>query len=461
MANPSGQVNEKSAVALSSVTAAFVITGLKVAVGFWTDSLGILSEAAHSGLDFLAAVITFFAVRFSARPADKTHLYGHGKIESFSALIETLLLLVTCFWIINEAIERLLYHTVEIDVNFWSFFVIILSIVVDISRSRALYRVAHKYRSQALEADALHFSTDVWSSGVVLLGLILTLLSIPVADSIAALIVAMIVIYISLSLGKRTIDELLDRAPRGVEDQVKQVALKMEGVQNVEDVRVRNSGSKTFVDLTLDLKRTIPFETANRLVHEVENAIRKFLPNADVVIHPEPTETSDETIVDKVKLMMSKSGLIAHDVQAFQIDGKYQVEFQLEFDQQKDFVRVHAAVDEVEALIKNEIPNVAAVIVHIEDSKERVVDSIDVTRSSQELMEEILRLAYGHPGVLRSSILSILEVEGNYRVSMKCIVDKELALESVHKISTELENKIMATYPFIREVNIHMEPLVQ
>ena len=457
----SKQEDEKSTVALSSVAAAFVITGLKIWVGLWTGSLGILSEAAHSGLDLVAAVITLLAVKFSAKPADKTHLYGHGKIESFSALIETVLLLVTCFWIINEAIKRLIYHTVEIEVNFWSFFVIILSIVVDASRSRALYRVAYKYKSQALEADALHFSTDVWSSGVVLLGLILTLLNIPVADSIAALIVAIIVIYVSLSLGKRTIDELLDRAPSGVEEQVKRVAAAMDGVQTVEHVRVRNSGPSIFVDLTLHLKRILPFERANTLVHDVENAIRKILPNADIMIHPEPTETSDETIADKVKLMMSKSGLSAHDIQAFQVDGKYQVEFQLEFEQQQEFVHVHTMVDEIESRIKNEIPNVAAVIVHIEDSREKVVDSVNVTQTSQELIEEILQLAYDHPGIKECSVLSVLEIKGKYRVSMNSIVDKRLPLEEVHTISTALENKIMVTFPRIKEVNIHAEPSLQ
>jgi len=445
-------------VALSSITGAFFITGLKITVGVWTGSLGILSEAAHSGLDLIAAIITFLAVKFSAKPADKTHLYGHGKIENFSALIETVLLLVTCFWIINEAIKRLIYHRVEIEVNFWSFFVIILSIVVDVSRSRALYRVAHKYKSQALEADALHFGTDVWSSGVVLLGLVLTLLRIPVADSIAALIVAVIVIGVSLSLGKRTVDELLDRAPAGIEDKVKRTAARMDGVQSVDNVRVRNSGSKTFVDLTLHLKRTLPFETANTLVHVAEKEIQKILPNADIIIHPEPTETPDETIVDKVKLMMSKSGMSAHDVQAFQIDGKFQVEFHLEFEQEQEFVRVHTMVDEIESRIKNEIPNVASVIVHIEDSREKVFDSIDVTRASQRLIEEITELAQTQQGIQECSILSILEVKGKYRVAMRCIVDKKLSLEDVHTISTALENKIMVMFPRIQEANIHAEP---
>ena len=401
----SRQETEKSTVALLSIAGAFFITGLKITVGVWTGSLGILSEAAHSGLDLLAAIITFLAVKFSAKPADKTHLYGHGKIESFSALIETVLLLVTCFWIINEAIKRLMFHRVEIEVNFWSFFVIILSIVVDVSRSRALHRVARKYKSQALEADALHFGTDVWSSGVVLLGLILTLLKIPVADSIAALIVAVIVIGVSLSLGKRTIDELLDRAPAGIEEKVKRIASGLEGVQHVGNVRVRNSGPKTFVDLTLHLKRTLPFETANALVHVVESEIQKMLPNADIIIHPEPTETSDETIVDKVKLMMSKSGLSAHDVQAFQVDGKYQVEFHLEFEQQHEFVSAHTMVDEIESRIKNEIRTSRRLLSILKIRRNESLNRSMSPRTSQELIGKITELAPiagGHSGMYHS-----------------------------------------------------------
>ena len=141
---------EKAQVALSSIFGALVITGLKVGVGLWTGSLGILSEALHSALDLAAAVITFFAVRFSGRPADRSHLYGHGKVENISALIETVLLLVTCGWIINEAIDRLLYHTRHIEVNFWSYFVMVISIVVDYTRSRALAKAARKHKSQAL-----------------------------------------------------------------------------------------------------------------------------------------------------------------------------------------------------------------------------------------------------------------------------------------------------------------------
>ena len=164
---------EKRSAALSSVIAAVGLTLFKIVVGLTTGSLGILAEAAHSGLDLMAAVMTFLAVRFSGKPADRNHLYGHGKVENLSALFETLLLLVTCFWIIYEATHRLLYHAVVLKITLWSFAVMITSIVVDLSRSRALSRAAKKYNSQALEADALHFSTDIWSSGVVFLGLAL------------------------------------------------------------------------------------------------------------------------------------------------------------------------------------------------------------------------------------------------------------------------------------------------
>jgi cation diffusion facilitator family transporter len=167
--------SEKRTVAGNSVLAALVITGLKIVVGVTSGSLGILSEAAHSGLDLVAAVITFLSVRVSDKPADADHQYGHGKVENFSAFIETGLLLLTCIWIVYEAVERLFFRRVEIEPTLAAFAVMLLSMVTDYWRSRALGRIARKYDSQALEADALHFSTDIWSSGVVILGLLLVL----------------------------------------------------------------------------------------------------------------------------------------------------------------------------------------------------------------------------------------------------------------------------------------------
>src|SRR5580765_7800704 len=174
--SPGSMRQEKRAVAGHSVLAAMAITTLKVVVGVTTGSLGILSEALHSALDLVAAIITLMSVRVSDKPADADHQYGHGKVENFSAFLETALLLLTCIWIIYEAVKRLFFHHVHIEPSFAAFLVMFVSMAVDFWRSRALGRIATKYDSQALEADALHFSTDIWSSGIVIIGLLLVLI---------------------------------------------------------------------------------------------------------------------------------------------------------------------------------------------------------------------------------------------------------------------------------------------
>ena len=288
--------HEKKSVAISSVIAAVGLTGFKLIVGLATGSLGILAEAAHSGLDLMAAVMTFLAVRISGKPADPNHLYGHGKVENLSALFETLLLLVTCIWIIYEATHRLFFHTADLKVNYWSFTVMITSIVVDISRSRMLYRAARKYNSQALEADALHFSTDIWSSGVVILGLFFVKLSewvpglafLRQADSVAAMMVGLIVVYVSIRLGIRTIQALLDVAPSGTEKKIISVVKVLPGVMDCHNVRVRYSGPQLFVDIHVLLDGNQTLIEAHNLTEEIERVIQKLLPNADVTVHPEP-----------------------------------------------------------------------------------------------------------------------------------------------------------------------------
>jgi len=288
--------HEKKWAAMSSVLAAVGLTGFKIVVGLTTGSLGILAEAAHSGLDLMAALMTFLAVRISSKPADRTHLYGHGKAENLSALFETLLLLVTCFWIIYEATHRLLFHPVDLTVTFWSFAVMITSIVVDVSRSRVLYKAARKYNSQALEADALHFSTDIWSSGVVILGLVCVMISgwvpglasLRQADSIAAILVGLIVVYISINLGIRTVQALLDVAPSGMEKKIISAVEVLPGVTDCHNVRVRYSGPQLFVDIHVLLDGNQSLREAHHLTEEIEHTIQRLIPDADVTVHPEP-----------------------------------------------------------------------------------------------------------------------------------------------------------------------------
>jgi cation diffusion facilitator family transporter len=292
----SDETREKKSAALSSVIAAIGLTGFKIVVGLSTGSLGILAEAAHSGLDLMAAVMTFLAVRISGKPADRTHRYGHGKVENLSALFETMLLLLTCFWILYEAGHRLLYHAAHLRVTFWSFAVMVTSIIVDVSRSRILYRTARKYNSQALEADALHFSTDIWSSAVVIVGLLCVKISDWVpnvsflrnADSVAAIMVGLIVVYISIKLGIRTIQALLDVAPSGIENKIIAAVECLPGVADCHNVRFRYSGPQLFVDIHILVDGNQTLKQAHDLTEEIEYTIQQLLPNVDVTIHPEP-----------------------------------------------------------------------------------------------------------------------------------------------------------------------------
>ena len=289
---------EKQSAALYSVIAAIALTAFKLLVGLSTNSLGILAEAAHSGLDLAAAAVTLMAINVSSKPPDSDHHYGHGKIENLSALFETLLLLVTCVWIVYESAQRLLFKSVQVDASIWAFIVMIASIVIDYSRSRNLSRAAKKYRSQALEADALHFSTDIWSSSVVIIGLVIVRLGesrpelqqMTRADSLAALIVAGIVIYVSARLGRRTVQGILDRAPQGLREKIKQSVESLQGVYDCHDIRVRTSGAKLFVDMHVLLNSTQSLEDAHRLTEDIEAVVKRLLPDADVTVHAEPTK---------------------------------------------------------------------------------------------------------------------------------------------------------------------------
>jgi len=287
---------EKQWAAMSSVVAALGLTTFKLVVGLTTGSLGLVAEAAHSGLDLIAAVITALAVKKSDKPADHQHPYGHGKVENISAFVETVLLLATCLWIIYAAISRIVSGKIDIEVNIWSFTVIIVSIVVDVSRSHILYRAARKFNSQALEADALHFSTDIWSSGVVLLGLLCVKLHewlnaypfLHYADTFAAIIVGLIVIQVSVKLGMRTVNALIDSAPAGLEERIIRAVEQMPDVLDCHSVRVRSAGSQCFVDLHVNVNGDITLRKAHDLTEEIERAIRKIVPGCDVTVHPEP-----------------------------------------------------------------------------------------------------------------------------------------------------------------------------
>jgi cation diffusion facilitator family transporter len=286
------------------VGAALALTLMKAVVGFMTGSLGILAEAAHSALDLAAAVMTYVAVKISGRPPDPEHPYGHGKVENLSALGETVLLLVTCGWIVYEAVRRLWFDRVEVEVTAWSFIVMTISIVVDVSRSRMLRRVALKHNSQALEADALHFSTDIWSSAVVLVGLFAVVVSerVPAlaflkeGDAVAAIAVALIVTWVSIELGTRTVHALIDGAPQGLEARVRRAIEALPGVEDCHQVRMRYSGAQLFVDVHVLMDGNRTLWDVHALSDEAERVVQGIVPRADVTVHPEPVGVAGAAI---------------------------------------------------------------------------------------------------------------------------------------------------------------------
>jgi cation diffusion facilitator family transporter len=298
MSNNNSQ-KEKSSAALSSVFAAIGLTTFKIIVGILTNSLGILAEAAHSLLDLIAAVMTFFAVRIADTPADKEHPFGHGKMENISALFETVLLLATSGWIIYEAIHRLVASDMHVEISIWSFIVMGTSIIVDVSRSRMLMAAAKKHNSQALEADALHFSTDIWSSSVVILGLIFVwigsrfpnLAFLEKGDAIAALVVAVIVIFVSGEMGMRSIHALLDAAPKNGEyEKIVEETKKIKGITDVHAVRIRSVGAGWFVDMHVTMDGNLTVNESHDITEKVEEKILGILPKSDVTVHVEPLE---------------------------------------------------------------------------------------------------------------------------------------------------------------------------
>jgi len=291
------EAKEKRNAALSSVIAAIFLTSFKFIVGITTGSLGIISEALHSSLDLIAALITFFAVSIADKPADEDHQFGHGKFENLSAFFETILLVITCIWIVQEAIRRLTTGETEIVVNVWSFIVIITAIIIDFTRSRILFRTAKKYNSQALEADGLHFSTDILSSSVVLVGLICSYFGLYFVDSIASLGVAVIVLFISYNIGKRAIDALLDRTSISITNKITSLAKEIPQIFRVHSIKSRQSGASTLIEVTIEVDPNLSVTEGHEIATKYENLLNSNFNKAQINIHIEPyrEESTEKT----------------------------------------------------------------------------------------------------------------------------------------------------------------------
>jgi len=463
----------KRAAALSSLMAALAITLLKLITGVLTGSLGMLSEAAHSAIDLIASAITLITVRVSDRPADEDHNYGHGKLESLSAAFEILLMLASCFWIAREAILRIIKHRhLDLSWSIWPFVVLLLSMAVDFTRSRALHRVAQEQRSDALEADAVHFGTDLWSSAAVFLGLLASFagsrLNIPAleyADPVAALIVSVVIFSITWRLARRTIDSLLDATPSEARAQIRRDLVHdleaVDGVLTVERVRVRRSGSDYFVDLTLGMPRNLTFQRSEQITFAATDAVKKRLPGADVIIHSVPTATVGESIFDRIRAVASRSNLVIHDVSVQQYEGALHIEQHLEVPETMSLQQAHDVATDLENALRREIPDVDTVLTHIESEPATIAYPAQF-EANEHLTRQLRETASHFPEIHDVHEITVTRGHGgsanSVQINCHCTLPDDLPMSKVHEIITEFESEFRLHHPQVSRVLIHPEP---
>jgi cation diffusion facilitator family transporter len=453
--------NDKERVALSSIAASGALTIAKAVVGLLTGSLAILSEAGHSLIDFGATVMTYMAVRISGKPADEEHHYGHGKVEAVSALVETALLFLLSGIVIWEAAKRLLEHGIpEVKATIWAFGVIVASILVDFFRSRALARVAHETQSQALEADALHFSSDLWSSLAVLAGLIGIHFGYSQADSIAALVVAILICIAGWRLGRRTIDMLIDVAPPGAAATVSAIATRVPGVVRVEQVRARSAGEKIFIDLTVAVSRTLPLDRVSAIKDAVANALRRQMPKAEPTVTTDPIALDNETVLDRVMIIARNHGLAVHHIMVHDIQDRLAISLDLEVDGKLPLSEAHAQADDLEKAIAEELGAVMEIDTHIEPLQPHRATGREAPPERVKAIEITLNeLAASGRVLLNVHNVRVRETDEGEIVNFHCRVDPQLSVQMVHKSVDALERALKERSSSIKRVIGHAEPM--
>jgi cation diffusion facilitator family transporter len=468
MVAPVEEAREKKRAALLSVGSATLLVFLKAFLVVRTGSLGVLSEALHSALDLMAAIITFLSVRMSDQPADERHLYGHGKFENFSAFVETGLLALTALYIVYEAFDRLFFRAVHIEPSVMAIVVLLAALAVDLTRARALKRAARKYSSEALEADALHFSTDVWSTTVVIAGIGLVwagetwdLPWLIYADALAGLAVAAVILWVGSQLGRRTLDALLDAAPKGLQQQIALALERIEGVLEVVRVRVRRAGNRHFVDATVSVARSASLEQVHTLTDAIEKRIGEIVPS-DVMVHVEPRAPVGEHLFEAIRALAQRMGLAIHEVHAWQHTGRLFIELHLEVDENLSLREAHRQASELEDKIRELRDGAVDVNIHIEPLGHHIATPDSGIGEMQQLakaIEDFLnRLPAEFDELVNCHDVRARQVEHHILVSCHCTMKSELPITQVHDVTAALEDRVKEKFQQIYRVTIHPEP---
>jgi cation diffusion facilitator family transporter len=490
---PSAPHAAKRTAAVFSILAAALVTALKLATGLITGSLGMLSESAHSGIDLIASAITLFSVQVSDRPADADHNYGHGKVESLSAFVETVIMLASCVWLVTTAIQRIVFHRhLALKPALWPFAILLISIAVDFVRSRSLARVAREHRSDALAADSIHFATDMWASLAVMIGLAATYTGehfaqpwLEYADPIAAIAVSAVILRVSWQLARQTIDALLDATPTTdptsnrpqsaseAKDQLRQNLIHdltaIPGVLTVDRLRTRRSGSNYFADVTLSMPRNLTFQRAEQITFAATEAVQRHLPGADVVVHSVPTASIAESVHDRIRAVAARSNLSIHDVSVQQFNHSLHVEQHLEVDETMSLKAAHALVTKLESEMRREVPEISSILTHIESEPATIEQPASLERDRQ-LEVRLRRVAQAFPEILDIHEVFVTRTGGpssndtgdhtgdRIQVTCHCTLPDDLPMARVHAIITALESAFKLDSPEVSRLLIHPEP---
>lgn len=443
-----------------SVAAAVFLVAIKLATGIATGSLAFIAEAAHSGTDLVAALLTLFAIRVALRPADEEHHYGHGKAEHLAALGESTFLVLVSGLLGVQAVRRLLDGTPpEIETAWWPFAVLAVIIVVDAGRATASLRASRRYSSPALASNALHFASDLAGSLAVLVGLLFVAAGEPKADAVAALAVALLVLVAALRLAISSGHVLMDRASADSDAAIRAALAGFDGSLEVRRVRVRHAAGRHFVDLVVAMGADAGLTQAHASADAVEARIREHLPGADVLVHVEPAAEEGDLRERATAAALSVPEVREiHNVRVLQIGDAVELSLHVKLPRAQSLGEAHDIVERLEGAIRETVPEVRAVHTHIEPLARTdwaVKPTKDETAVARESIEEVVVRYTGRaPHRVR-----FRDGEGGRLVFIDVLLPAEQPLPSAHRRAGEIEEAVRERCPGLADVVVHTEPL--
>jgi cation diffusion facilitator family transporter len=450
--------SEKTSVAAISIFASAGMAAAKFVVGIAIGSLALISEALHSSVDVVATVVTWLVVRVSDRPADDEHHYGHGKIESLSALGVIAMLYVLAGGILVESWSRLTEGAPPPAVSAIPFVVLLIDIAVNFWRARALHRAARDTKSQALAADALHFASDVLGSIAVIIGLALTAFGYRWGDAAAAIAVAVMISILGLRLGRSTIETLLDRAPQGAAEKATAAIRSVPGVVGVERLRVRMVGPTHFIDAIAEVPRTYPIDRVEQIKRTAQEAVSKALGDADLTFTAVPVARDNESVRERIMVIARNSGLAIHHVTVHDLGGKLTVSIDLEVDGEMALTAAHDIAHELERSIREDFGEDVEVDTHIEPLEPELPFGTDAAPARVEAVKAALSRFAADGAIHDIHNVRVRNTDAGEIVNFHCRAAPSMSVIKVHENVDEIERALRRAFPTIKRVISHAEP---